>query len=260
MGGESLRDLILVKPGLKDQTAILTLNKPPVNAFYIDLFDEISKALDIIEEINEIRVVIITGGERVFSAGMDLKAVGQATPEEMLSLMEIGYNFFQRMEKYPKPTIAAVRGFALGGGGLGLALACDLRVAGENAVFGIPESRLGFPLLWGVTSLYLRTVNRGLGIDLLLTGRNITAQEAFQINLVKSVVPDHKVLDEALKLANQIINNLPAFAAKEIKAVLYEASRETDPRKVFDIENKHAYEILNQINLKSWLKEYLRKK
>lgn len=259
MSGGSLKDLKLVKTDVKNQTAILTLNKPPVNALYIDLYDEISKALDILEEKEEIRVVIITGGTRVFSAGMDLKAVGKATPEEMLSLMEIGYNFFQRLEKYPKPTIAAVKGFALGGG-LGLAIACDFRVAGESAVFGLPESRIGFPLLWGVTNLYLRTISRGPGIDLLLTGRNITAKEALQFNLVKNVVPDDKLMEEALKLADQVISNLPPFAAKAIKAVVYEASRETDPRKVFDIENTHIYEILTQINLQAWLKEYLSKK
>jgi enoyl-CoA hydratase len=163
------------------------------------------------------------------------------------------------MEKYPKPTIAAIRGFALGGG-LGLAIACDFRIAGEKAVLGLPESRIGFPILWGVTNLYLRTVGRGAAVDLLLTGRNITAQEALQYNLVKNVVPENKVLDEALNLADQLIRNLPPFAAKAIKAVLYEASRETSPRIVFDIENTHAYEILAQINLRSWLKKYLSKK
>lgn len=97
-------------------------------------------------------------------------------------------------------------------------------------------------------------------IDLILTGRNITAQEALQLNLVKNVVPDNKVLNEAQSLADQLIHSLPPFAAKAIKAVIYEASREPSPRKVFDIENTHVYEILTQINLKSWLKEYLNKK
>ncbi len=263
-GGEAplsgnTRDSKLVKIDVLNQTAIITLNKPPVNAFFIDLFNEITKALDILEQDDKIRVVIITGGDRIFSAGMDLKAVGEASPEEVLNLMETGYNFFQRLEKYPKPTIAAVKGHALGGG-LGLAIACDFRIAGENAVFGLPESKIGFPLLWGVTNLYLRTVGRGPALDLLLTGRNITAQEALKINLVKTVVPDEKVMEEALKLADQIISNIPPFAARAIKTVLYEAYRETSPRKVFDIENRNAYEILTQIDLKSWLKEYLSKK
>ncbi|MFB0563913.1 MAG: enoyl-CoA hydratase/isomerase family protein [Candidatus Lokiarchaeia archaeon] len=253
------QDLKLVKIDVKNQIAIITLNKPPVNALYIDLFNDISKALGILEKDDQIRVVIITGTDRIFSAGMDLKAVGKAQSEEMLNLMEIGYNFFQSIEKYSKPTIAAIRGHALGGG-LGLAIACDIRIAGENAIFGLPESRIGFPFLWGVTNLFLRTVSRGPALDLILTGRNITAHEALQINLVKSVVPTEKVLDEALKLANLIINNLPSFAPKPIKAVLYEASRETSPKKVFDIENKYIYEILTQIDLKSWLKEYLSKK
>ncbi|MHA1363077.1 MAG: enoyl-CoA hydratase/isomerase family protein [Candidatus Freyarchaeota archaeon] len=114
------RDPKLVKIDVLNQTAIITLNKPPVNALFIDLFNEITKALDILEQDDKIRVVIITGGDRIFSAGMDLKAVGEASPEEVLNLMETGYNFFQRLEKYPKPTIAAVKGHALGGG-LGLA-------------------------------------------------------------------------------------------------------------------------------------------
>jgi len=256
---ESLKEIKLVKTSFKNQTAILTLNKPPVNALYIDLYNDLGNALDILEGMSEVRAVILTGSDKIFSAGMDLKAVGKASPEELLELMEIGYNFFQRMERYPKPTIAAVKGFALGGG-LALAIVCDFRIAGENAVFGLPESRLGFPLLWGVTNLFLRTVSRGPGLDLLLTGRNITAREALQYNLVKSVVADEKVLEEALNLADQVNKNLPPFAAKAIKSVLYEASRETSPRKVFDIENRHIWEILNQINLKAWLKEYLEKK
>lgn len=256
---DKYQDLKLVKIDVKDQIAIIILNKPPVNALFIDLFNEISKALDILEQDDQIRVVIITGTEQVFSAGMDLKAVGKAEPDELLNLLEIGYNFFQRMEAYPKPTIAAVTGHALGGG-LGLAIACDIRIAGENALFGLPESRIGFPFLWGVTHLFLRTVSRGPGLELILTARNIDAQEALEMNLVKTVVPTKNVLDEALKVADTIIKNLPPFAPKGIKEVVYNASREISPRKVFDIENKVIYETVTKIDLKSWLKEYMSKK
>lgn len=238
------------------QTAVVTLNKPPVNALYIDLFDAVSHALETLEEDDRVRVVILTGGEKIFSAGMDLKAVGRAEHEELLRLMEVGYGFFQGMEKYPKPTIAAIRGHALGGG-LGLAIACDFRIAGENAVFGLPEARIGFPLMWGVTSLYMRTLGRGPALDLLLTGRNITAGEGLGMNLLKSVVPDGRVMQEALALAEHITENIPPFAPGSIKAILYEASRETSPRKIFDIENRYLAETVSRIDLESWVKAYL---
>jgi enoyl-CoA hydratase/carnithine racemase len=239
--------------------AVLTLDKPPVNALFIDLFEAVGGALKTLEEEEQVRVVILAGGEKIFSAGMDLKAVGRADPEELLRLMEVGYAFFQEMEKFPKPTIAAIRGHALGGG-LGLAIACDFRIAGEGAVFGMPESRIGFPLLWGVTSLYTRTIGRGPGLDLLLTGRNIDAAEALRMNIVRDVVPDEKVLSEAHRLALEIIENVPPFAPRSIKAILYEASRETSPRKIFDIENKYIAETVSGMDLKSWVEDYLGKK
>ena len=172
--------------------------------------------------------------------------------------MEVGYAFFQGMEKYPKPTIAAIRGHALGGG-LGLAIACDFRIAGEKAVFGMPESRIGFPLLWGVTRLFTQTLSRGSALDLLLTGRNLDAAEALRMNIVRSVVPDGNVLDEARALADQIIRNVPSFAPRSIKAILFEASRETCPRKIFDIENRYIAETVSRIDLASWVKDYLDK-
>ena len=132
---EKTHDPNLVRIERTGAIAVVTLDKPPVNALFIDLFDAITRALETLEQDEQTRVVILTGGEKIFSAGMDLKAVGRADPEELLRLMEVGFAFFQGMEKYPKPTIAAIRGHALGGG-LGLAIACDFRIAGEKVVFG----------------------------------------------------------------------------------------------------------------------------
>lgn len=249
----------LVRIERSGEVALVTLDKPPVNALFIDLFDALGRALQTLEQDDQIRVVILTGDDKTFSAGMDLKAVGRADPEELLHLMEAGYAFFQELEKYPKPTIAAIRGHALGGG-LALAIACDFRIAGESVVFGLPEARIGFPLMWGVTSLYMRAMNRGPALDLLLTGRNIDAAEALGMNIVRSVVPDEKVLDEARALADQIIRSVPPFAPRNIKAILHEASKETSPRKIFDIENKYIAETVSRIDLASWLKDYLGRK
>jgi enoyl-CoA hydratase/carnithine racemase len=256
---EEPREPNLVRVDRTGEIALLTLDKPPVNALYIDLFDAVTGALDGIEQDDAVRVVILTGGARIFSAGMDLKAVGRARPEELLRLMEVGYAFFQRMERFPKPTIAAIRGHALGGG-LGLAVACDFRIAGEGAVFGMPEGRIGFPLLWGVTSLFMRTMSRGPALDLLLTGRNIDAAEGLRLSILRSVVPDGRVLDEARALARQIIENVPPFAPRSIKGILYEAARETCPRKIFDIENRYIAETVSRIDLAAWMKDYLAKK
>ncbi len=242
----------------RGRIAVLYLDKPPVNALYTDLFEAITGALDDLEKDEGVAAVVVTGGERIFSAGLDLKAVAAARPEELLTMMEAGYAFFQRVEGYPKPTVAAVRGACLGGG-LGLAIACDMRVAGEGALFGLPEARIGFPFLWGVTHLYLRTLPRGPALDLMLTGRNIDAEEARSIQLVKAVVPDDEALQAACTLAETVASALPPFAAGSVKAVLYEAAREPSSRKVFDLENRHIVEVLSKVDLSSWLSDYLQK-
>ena len=105
---EKTIDLDLVRIERTGEIALVTLDKPPVNAMFIDLFDALGRALETLEQDEQVRVAVLTGNEKTFSAGMDLKAVGRAGPEELLHLMEAGYAFFQAMERYPKPTIAAV--------------------------------------------------------------------------------------------------------------------------------------------------------
>ena len=243
---------------------LISINRSgSMNSLLPEVMVEFIDALHQLEKDKEIRAIIIGGEGKHFSVGGDFEALYNVAKMKPAEIKETVYTYFaggvEAIYNCSTPTIAAVRGFAYGAG-CELTLACDFRIAGEKVVFGMPESRIGFPLLWGVTSLYMRTLSRGPALDLLLTGRNVDAAEALRMNIVRDVVPDDKVLDEARVLAEQIIRNVPAFAPGNIKAILYEASRETSPRKIFDIENRYIAETVSRIDLASWVKDYLDRK
>src|SRR5262245_43924477 len=164
---------------------ILTLNRPKaLNALNRRLLDELSQAVQDISADDAVRVAVITGaGDRAFAAGADISEIGTLNPGEARGFAAFGQQVFARIETLGKPVIAAVNGFALGGG-CELAMACTLRVASESAVFGQPEIDLGLVPGFGGSQRLTRLAGRGRALDLLLTGRRITATEAERIGLV----------------------------------------------------------------------------
>ncbi|MDR7418336.1 MAG: enoyl-CoA hydratase-related protein [Armatimonadota bacterium] len=198
--------------------AIITLNRPKVlNALNQETMDELVDALEALDRDDAVRCVVLTGGERAFAAGADVNEMLHATPAQMLS----GYRFqqWERIRKVTKPLIAAVRGFALGGG-CELALLCDMIIAGEGARFGQPEINLGIMPGAGGTQRLTRAVGKARAMELILTGRHITAAEADRLGLVTRVVPDEVVLDEARALAQQIARKAPVAVRLAKDAVL----------------------------------------
>ena len=183
---------------------IVTMNRPEaLNALSSAVFADLTKALDIVEKDDEIYVVVITGAGRAFVAGADIGEMATMNVEEGLAFSELGNNLMMRVDLFSKPTIAAVNGFALGGG-CELALAADIRVASEKAKFGQPEVGLGIIPGFGGTQRMARIIGTGAAMELIYTADTIDAQRALEIGMVQHVVPAEELMPFALEMANKI--------------------------------------------------------
>ena len=196
------------------------INRPDhYNALNIDLLEELDTKLDWIIEKTESRVVILTGkGHKAFIAGADIQAMQKMNESQAKEFSKKGQNLTIKMGKYNIPIIAAVNGFALGGG-CEFAMACHIRYASENAVFGQPEVSLGLIAGWGGTQRLPRLVGKGRALEILLSGKNITAKKAESIGLINKVVPLEELIPTVEKLALSIIKNSSMAVSATIKAV-----------------------------------------
>lgn len=203
----------------KDHIAVVTMNRPEaLNALNKAVFTDLEVALDDVEKDDEVYVVIITGAGRAFIAGADIGEMAPMNVAEGLAFSELGNRILMRVDMMEKPTIAAVNGFALGGG-CELAMSCDIRVASEKATFGMPEVGLGITPGFGGTQRLQRIVGMSTAMELVLTSRTIDAQEALQIGLVKHVYPADVMLDKALELAD-LIASRPQVAVRQAKQAI----------------------------------------
>jgi enoyl-CoA hydratase len=203
--------------------AIITLNRPErLNALSIRLKEELEDAFEAAGGDSEVRVVILTGGLKCFSAGADIKerAKIQAAQADAYFSRLKNHDYYGRIENFEKPVIAAVSGVAVGGG-CELALVCDLRIASESARFGVPEVKLGMIPAAGGTQRLPRLIGITRAKELLFTGEFIDAQEAWRIGLVNKVVPVESLMQEAGALARKLIGNPPLavkFAKRAVNA------------------------------------------
>jgi enoyl-CoA hydratase len=203
----------------KDAVGILTLNRPQaLNALNSQVLDDLNAALDGVDQ-NVIRVLIITGsGEKSFAAGADIGEMSTLTKAEGSAFGKKGNDLFRKIETFPLPVIAAVNGYALGGGNE-LAMCCDFRIASENAVFGQPETGLGITPGFGGTQRLARLVGPGYAKMMIYSAKNIHADEALRIGLVNEVVPSEQLMAEAEKIASRIAGNAPIAVRAAKKAV-----------------------------------------
>jgi enoyl-CoA hydratase len=202
-----------------------------LNALDPQVVEEIGQALLELEAEGP-RAIIVTGaGERSFVAGADISAMSQMDPMEAKRFSEIGHAAMALLDRSPVPTIAAVNGYALGGG-CEVAIACDIRVAAENATFGFPEVTLGILPGMGGTQRLPRLVGPALAKELIFTGRRIGAEEAHEMGLVNRVVPQGEALNVAREVAAEIAKNGP-LAVRHAKAA---ANRSTDVDLVSGLE------------------------
>ncbi len=198
---------------------VLTINRPQaLNALNSQVLDELSEALDNID-INETRALILTGaGEKSFVAGADIGEMSTLTKAEGEAFGKKGNDVVLKLEKLPIPTIAAVNGFALGGG-CEISMSCDIRICSENAVFGQPEVGLGITPGFGGTQRLARLVSPGMAKQLIYTARNIKADEAYRIGLVNAVYPLEELMANAKKMAETIAKNAPIAVRNCKKAI-----------------------------------------
>ena len=211
-------DLILKK--IEKDICTLTINRPgQYNALNIEVLTELDSILNSILEETTVRVVIITGyGKKAFIAGADIQAMKKMDGKEAEYFSNIGQDLTMKIEEFKIPIIAAVNGFALGGG-CEFAMACHIRYASENAVFGQPEVGLGLIAGFGGTQRLPRLVGKGLAMELLISGKNINAHEACRIGLVNKVFPLNELIPAAEKLAFSILKNGPLAVTATISAV-----------------------------------------
>ena len=211
-------ELILEK--LENKICTLTINRPDqYNALNRDVLNELDSKLDWIMEENDCRVIILTGkGDKAFIAGADIQEMQKMNANQAQEFSKIGQELTLKIEKYKIPIIAAVNGFALGGG-CEFAMACHIRYASENAVFGQPEVSLGLIAGWGGTQRLPRLVGKGKAMEILLSGQNIKADKAYSMGLVNKVVPMDELIPSVEKLAHSITKNAPIAVTATINAV-----------------------------------------
>ncbi|MGC8720514.1 MAG: enoyl-CoA hydratase/isomerase family protein [Thermodesulforhabdaceae bacterium] len=205
-----------------DGVAILTINRPKsLNALNPQTLEEIDRAIDEVEKNDKIKVLVITGaGEKAFVAGADITEFPKMNPLQAYKFAEKGQNVFFRLEQLPKPVIACVNGFALGGG-CELAMSCDFIYASDKAKFGQPEINLGIIPGFGGTQRLARLVGRAKAKELCMTGEMISAEEARNIGLVAKVFPAESLLEETLKVASALAQK-SQIAIRAIKRVIDE--------------------------------------
>ncbi len=205
----------------EERISIITINRPEsLNALNVKTIQEISTALDQLNSDVTCRAIIITGsGEKSFVAGADIKEFSDFGQEKAEELARNGQNsLFNKIENLSKPVIAAVNGFALGGG-LELAMACHIRYASENAKLGLPEVTLGLIPGYGGTQRLPKLVGKGLANEIIFSAKMIPAQRAKEIGLVNEVFPIEELLTKTKELAKTIANNSPMAISKAIQAV-----------------------------------------
>lgn len=241
---------------VEEQIGIVTLNRPKVlNALNHELMDELVKALEEFDRDDNIRAIILTGGERAFAAGADIKEMSDETTISIM--LKDRFATWDRIRNIKKPIIAAVSGYALGGG-CELVMNCDIIIASETAQFGQPEINIGVIPGAGGTQRLTRVVGKHKAMEMILTGRSITACEAHALGLVNKVVPVELFLDEAKAVAKEIAKKSPVAVKLAKEAIL--KTYDTNISEGLQFERKNFYMLFSSDDQKEGMKAFLEKR
>jgi enoyl-CoA hydratase len=242
---------------LENGIFIVTVNRPDkLNALNKDVMSDLDTVVNEIETNPDIKAVALTGsGEKAFVAGADISEFVGLSNEEGKSLAKTGQNIFSRIENCTKPIIAAVNGFALGGG-CELAMACHFRIASDNAKFGQPEVNLGLIPGYGGTQRLVQLIGKGRALELLMTGNMIDASIALEYGLVNHVVPQDDLLPKAKMILDQIISKAPLAVGKCITAANAVFSSENG----YEIELRSFGECFSTNDMKEGTSAFLEKR
>jgi enoyl-CoA hydratase len=211
----------LVQLSREDRIATVTIHRPEkLNALNPEVIDELGEAFRELRPDEDVRAVILTGaGDKAFVAGADIGVLAEMDPLRGVEVSRQGQMVFREIETFPRPVIAAVGGYALGGG-CELALACHIRIASENARFGLPEVGLGIIPGYGGTIRLARLVGLGKALELTLTGAQVGADEAERLGLVNAVVPQEALMERAREMAGRIARNGPVAVQMALESIL----------------------------------------
>ena len=253
--GKSLayQNILVSKEG---NVGIVQLNRPKVlNALNSELMVELVNALEELDKEQNVHTIILTGGESVFAAGADLREMSEATPVDLV--LSRRFELWDRIRKISKPIIAAVSGYCLGGGNE-LAMNCDIIIASETATFGQPEVNVGIMPGAGGTQRLTRAVGKYKAMEMILTGKSISAEEAYRAGLVNRVVPTESLMGEAKKVANEIASKptISVRAAKEAISRAQDMTLEVG----LEFERKAFYMLFATEDGKEGMRAFLEKR
>lgn len=242
----------------KDMVGIITISREKaLNALNSNVLEELDKTLDAVN-LDEVRCLILTGaGQKSFVAGADIGEMSTLTKAEGEAFGKKGNDIFRRLETFPIPVIAAVNGFALGGG-CELSMSCDIRICSENAVFGQPEVGLGITPGFGGTQRLARIVGPGMAKQMIYTARNIKADEALRIGLVNAVYPQDELMAAAEKMAGSIAKNAP-IAVRGCKKAINDGL-DADMDEAIVIEEKIFGDCFESCDQKEGMAAFLEKR
>jgi enoyl-CoA hydratase len=245
---------IIVEQG--DGVGLVRLNRPKVlNALSVPLMTEVGDALEAMDADESVRCIVLTGNERAFAAGADIGEMADASAVEMLKRNQFAR--WERIKKMRKPLIAAVSGYALGGG-CELAMMCDMIVASESARFGQPEILIGIIPGAGGTQRLTRAVGKALAMEMVLTGRQITAREAHAAGLVNRVVPTELCLESAMRLAKEVAARPPLAVMMGKDAVLKSFDMTLDAG--LEAERRNFYLLFATEDMREGMAAFLEKR
>ena len=243
---------------VKENIAVVTINRPEaLNALNSQVLDDLAAAFDGIDT-NVVRAVVLTGaGEKSFVAGADIGEMSTLSKAEGEAFGKKGNDIFRKIEQFPVPVIAAINGFALGGG-CEISMSCDIRICSDNAMFGQPEVGLGITPGFGGTQRLARLIGAGMAKQLIYTAKNIKADEAYRIGLVNAVYPQEELLAAAEKMASQIAANAP-IAVRACKKAINDGLQ-TDIDAALVIEEKLFGSCFESEDQREGMANFLRKK
>jgi enoyl-CoA hydratase len=248
-----LKNLILHREGF---VATIQLNRPQaLNALNLELMNELIATFESLDKDDSIRCIVLTGNEKAFAAGADIKEMANASAVEMLQRDQFAK--WDKIRKVKKPIIAAVSGFALGGG-CELMMHCDIIIASETAKIGQPEINIGVMPGAGGTQRLTRAVGKALAMELVLTGRFLSADEALHAGLINKVVPVQFYLEEAQKLAAEIASRPPVAVRLAKEAIL--KSFDTTIEMGLEYERKNFYMLFATEDMKEGMAAFIEKR
>jgi enoyl-CoA hydratase len=249
-------EYIVVTEQYEPMIALIQLNRPKeLNALNLQLMQELRDTLQQLDRNDKVRAIIITGNEHAFAAGADIKQMADKTAIDMLMVDQ--FSTWDQIRKTKKPVIAAVSGFALGGG-CELAMTCDMIIASETAKFGQPEIKIGVMPGAGGTQRLTKAIGKAKAMELILTGRFISAEEALDYRLINKIVPVEMYLREAITLAKEIAQMSPIAAQLAKEAV--NRSFETTLDEGLHFERKNFYLAFATEDQKEGMKAFVEKR